>query len=52
MFNRRGINTDMDFPKLPLFFKLWMAFCALMSVVTFVGIAYVIYKVCQHFGIM
>lgn len=52
MFNRRGINTDMDFPPLPTLFKVWIMFCITMGVTTFIGIAYVIYKVCQHFGIM
>lgn len=45
MYDHRG-------PKIPMFFKLWFAFCALMSVAMVGGVAFVVYKVLAHFGIL
>ena len=45
-------SNNSDFPKLPKFFIAWFIFCAAMGIASFVFIAYIIVKICQHFGIL
>jgi hypothetical protein len=36
----------------PVFFKLWFAFCFLMSITMLGFIGWVVVKVMQHFGVI
>jgi hypothetical protein len=45
MINRRNIHSR---PGIPLFFKLWFAFVALLALSIIGGVAYVLVSVASH----
>ena len=45
MINRRDIHSR---PGIPLFFKLWFAFVALLALTIIGGVAYVLVSVASH----
>jgi len=37
---------------MPLSFKLWMLFCAVLALVVQVGVGYISYALLTHFGVL
>lgn len=45
-------DFDKQFNRAARFIKGWFIFCAVASVVTFVGTVYVVYLLLKHFGVL